>query len=157
LNSSGSSNRAGGFTLIELVISVAVTVVLTTISVPIVSHVLQGYRLRAAVSNVSGAISATRYRAIYQGYPFALTLDKANATYQLSSKAPSATSFSDVGSAIPFQTAGISLDQDNTLTFSPSGVVSASAGSPITVKLTYQGKTETITVSSYGNIKVTEE
>jgi len=149
--------RASGFTLIELVASITVAAVLTSIAVPVVNHVMTGYRMRAAVSSVTGAISTARYRAIYQGYPFAVTFSKADGTYQLSSKVPSASSFSNVGGAVPFQVAGLALDQDNTLTFSPSGVVSSSAGSPITVKLSYQGKTDTITVSSYGNIKVTEE
>jgi Tfp pilus assembly protein FimT len=106
---------------------------------------------------MTGAINATRYRAIYQGYSFAVTFSKTNGTYQLSSKTPGSSSFSNVGSAVPFQAAGMSLDQDNTLTFSPSGLVTSSAGSPITLKLSYQNKTDTVTVSTYGNVSVKEQ
>jgi Tfp pilus assembly protein FimT len=137
--------------------SMAVAVILTSIAVPVVSRVMLSYRLRSSVAMVSGAINTTRYRAIYQGYPFAVTFSKGNGTYQLSSKPPGASSFSNVGDAVPFQAAGMSLDQDNTLAFSPSGLVTSSVGSPITVKLSYQGKTDTITVSTYGNVSVKEQ
>jgi len=131
--------------------------VLTAASVPVVSNVMAGYRLRSAVTNITAAINTTRYKAIYSGYPFAVTFSKSAGTYQVSSKIPPATSFSDVGNPIPFKTADMSLDQDNTLTFSPSGMVSSSVGSPITVKLTYKSKTDTITVSAYGQTKVKEQ
>lgn len=134
-----------------------VAVTLTTIAIPLISTVQAQYRMRSAVNSVTGAINTTRYKAIYQGYPFAVTFSKTSGTYQLASKVPPATSFSNVGTAVPFQVSGMSLDQDNTLTFSPSGLVNSSVGSPITVTLTYKGKTDTITVSSYGNVKVTEQ
>jgi type IV fimbrial biogenesis protein FimT len=145
-----------GFTVLELIISMVVAVILTTISVPLISNVQAQYRMRSAVSSVTGAISSTRYRAIYQGYPFAVAFSKTNGTYQLSSKVPTATSFSNVGNAVPFQAAGMSIDQDNTFTFSPSGVVTSSVGA-LEVDLSYKGKTSKITVSSYGNVKVTEQ
>ena len=145
-----------GFTLIELVISMVVAVVLTSIAIPLVNNLQSQYRMRAAVSSVSGIISSARYRAIYQGYPSAVAFSQAAGTYQLSEKIPPATTFTNVGTAVPFQVAGMSIDQDNTFTFSPSGVVNSSVGA-LAVKLTYKGKTDTITVSSYGNIKVTEQ
>jgi len=51
----------------------------------------------------------------------------------------------------------VTLDADTTLTFSPGGGVTSTtaAGGITTLVVTYQGKTETITVSSYGSIKVT--
>jgi len=134
-----------------------VAMVLTAASVPIVSNVMAGYRLRSSITNITAAINTTRYKAIYSGYPFAVTFSKSAGTYQVLSKVPPATSFSSVGTPIPFQTAEMSIDQDNTLTFSPSGMISSSVGSPITVKLTYKGKTNTITVSAYGQIKVNEQ
>ena len=151
------SSKQSGFTLLELTVSLAVAVILTSIAVPVVNQAMSSYRMRSSVSAVSGAINATRYKAIYQGYPYAVTFSKASGTYQLSSKAPGATSFSNVGGAVPFQAAGMSLDQDNTLTFSPSGLVTSSAGSPIILRLTYQTKTDTITVSTYGNVSVKEQ
>ena len=151
------SSKQFGFTLLELTLSLAVAVILTSVAVPVVSRVMLSYRMRSSVAAVTGAINATRYRAIYQGYPSAVTFSKTDGTYQLSSKAPGASSFSNVGSAVPFQAAGMSLDQDNTLTFSPSGLVTSSVGSPITLKLSYQNKTDTITVSTYGNVSVSEQ
>jgi prepilin-type N-terminal cleavage/methylation domain-containing protein len=145
-----------GFTLIELLVSLVVAVVLTAIAIPLVGSLLVQYRMRSSASMVSGVISSTRYKAIYQGYPFAVAFSKANGTYQLSSKVPPATSFSNVGDAIPFQVSGMSIDQDNTFIFSPSGVVTSSVGA-LEVNLSYKGKTDKIAVSSYGNVRVTEQ
>ena len=151
------SSKQSGFTLLELTVSLAVAVILTSVAVPVVSKVMLSYRMRSSVAAMTGAINATRYKAIYQGYPFAVTFSKTDGTYQLSSKTPGSSSFSNVGSAVPYQAAGMGLDQDNTLTFSPSGLVTSSVGSPITLKLSYQNKTDTITVSTYGNVSVKEQ
>jgi Tfp pilus assembly protein FimT len=137
--------------------SMVVATILTAIAVPVVNNVLASYRMRSSVAMITGAINSTRYKAIYQGYPFAIKFTQANGNYQLSSKIPPATTFSNVGGAVPFQVSDMSIDQDNTLTFSPSGVVNSSVGSPIALKVSYLGKTDTITVSSYGNITVTEQ
>lgn len=146
-----------GFSLLELTVSVAIAVILTSVAVPMISKVMTSYRMRNSVAAVSGAINTTRYKAIYQGYPFAVTFSKDTGSYQISSKGPGASSFVSVGNSVPFQAAGMNLDQDNTLTFSPSGLVTSSAGSPIALKLTYQGKTDTISVSTYGNVSVKEQ
>lgn len=136
--------------------SMVVAVILTAIAVPLVNGLLVQYRMRSSVSTITGIINSTRYKAIYQGFPHAVAFSKANGTYQLSSKVPPATTYSNVGSAVPFELSDMSIDQDNTFTFSPSGVVNSNVGA-LQVKLTYRGKTDTITVSSYGNIKVTEQ
>ena len=146
-----------GFTLLELLMSMAVGVILTAVSVPMVNSSLVNYRMNSSVTMVSSAINSARYQAIYQGYPFTLTFTKSGGTYQLASQKPPATSFSNVGGAIPFEGGGMALNQDTvTLRFSPGGVVTSSAGDMSDIELTYKGQTRKIAVSTYGKLTVTK-
>ncbi|HKV91953.1 MAG TPA: GspH/FimT family pseudopilin [Candidatus Angelobacter sp.] len=145
-----------GFTLIELVIVLVITVIMTAIAVPMLNNVMNNYRLRAAVSSVTGAIQSSRYQAISSGFAYQIVLKKTAGTFQVQSDPNHVGTFSNVGNAIPLASSSIPvvLGADTTLQFRPSGLVAATVGNS-TLTLAYGGKTETITVSSYGNIKVT--
>ncbi len=147
------ASLARGFTTIELVVTLAVGLILSAVAAPMLNSTVQTYRLRAAISNVSGAIQSARYNAIYQGYPYQLKFSKDSSQIQLANEPPGATTFSNVGSAIPLGASSVAIDQDVTLQFKANGSVQATAGST-TFTLTYNGKSETITVSTYGNITV---
>ncbi len=151
---------SNGFTMIELVVVLAVGMVLTAMAVPVVQSTLLNLRLQSAAGSVSSAIQTTRYQSIQQGYQYKLTLTKSTATYQLASKPGAASSFSDIGSAIPFAKTDVVLNADTVLYFSPRGVIGTSAGSSTcptaaTLTLTQSGQTKTITVSCYGQINIT--
>ena len=150
----GRSLRNAGFTLVELTMTVVVAIVLSAMAVPVVRSTMAKYRLSSAVGSVTGAIQSTRYRAIYQGYPFSVSFSQSGSSYQLASDPNKTGTFANVGSATPFASSGVTLGQNTTLQFHPSGLVQATAGST-TLTLSYAGQTETITVSSYGNINVT--
>ena len=145
-----------GFTLIELVIALVVLVVASAIAVPMLNNVMNNYRLRAAVASVTGAIQSSRYQAISSGYAYQIVLSKTAGTFQVQSDPNHVGTFSNIGNAIPLTSSSIPviLGADTTLQFRPSGLVAATVGST-TLTLTYGAKTETITVSSYGNVKVT--
>lgn len=145
-----------GFSLVELLIVVAIMMVVAAIAVPAIQSSVQIYRVRAAAASVKGIIQSTRYRAISSGYPFALVFSKDNSTYQVQSDPNSSGVFTNVGAALPLSGSSVAatIDADVTLQFRPSGFVSATTGST-TIQVTYFGRTETVQVSSYGNIKVT--
>lgn len=145
-----------GFTLIEMLIVLAILVIATAIAVPMLNNVMNTYRLRAAVSSVTGAIQSSRFQAISSGYAYQIVLSKAAGTFQVQSDPNHVGTFSNVGNAIPLASSSIPvvLGADTTLQFRPSGLVAATVGNS-TLTLTYGVKTETITVSSYGNVKVT--
>lgn len=151
-----NGKAARGFTLLELVFVVLIAILLTVIALPILNDVMVSFRLRSAVSSVTGAIQSTRFQAISSGYPYQVVLDKTASTIQAQSDPNRTGTFSNLGNAIPLSGSSIPvvLGTSTTLQFRPSGLVAATTGST-TLTLTYGGKTETITVSSYGNIKVT--
>jgi len=145
-----------GFTLIEMVMVVAIGLVVAAMAVPTVNKAMNTYRLRAAVSSVSGAIQTTRYQAISSGYAYQVVLKKTAGTLQVQSDPGRTGTFANVGNAIPLTSSSIQvvLNADTTLQFRPSGLVQATTGAT-TLTLTYGSNTETITVSNYGNVKVT--
>ena len=147
---------ARGFTLLELLFVVLIATILTVIALPVLNNTMDAYRLRSAVSSVTGAIQTTRYQAISDGFPYQIVLKSASSTMQVQSDPGRTGLFTNVGNAIPLASSSIPvvLGADTTLQFRPSGVVAATVGGQ-NLTLTYRGKTETITVSSYGTIKVT--
>jgi Tfp pilus assembly protein FimT len=144
-----------GFTTLELAFTVAVAMILTTISVPMTKSALKTYHLNSAVSAISGAIQSTRYQAISHGYHYNISFDPGSQSYQLAAKVPPATAFSNVGTAVPWCPSGdVTISPSTTLEFFPGGMVSATTGS-MTFSVSNGTTTKTITVSGVGNVSVT--
>jgi prepilin-type N-terminal cleavage/methylation domain-containing protein len=156
-----------GFTLLELMLVIGVGMVLAAIAIPVVQNSLRIYNTRAATSSLAGAISSTRFRAIFNGCKSQLVLTQATYSYQIQSEAPAFggqlcnAAFANVGGAVPLQGKGMALNGNFTLTFSPSGsVTSIPAANPIQIILTNTTAgvaipAETVQVSTYGNVTVT--
>lgn len=149
-----------GFTLLELVVVMAIMVVVSAMAMPMARNTIRSYRLNAAASAVSGVIQSTRYQAIMVGCPYTLTFTTSSTTYQLATQnitgtpPACATSFSNVGSAVPWTTsAEIAIDQNVTLQFNPSGTVTATTGSS-QFNLTLGTMTKAFTVSGVGNVGI---
>jgi prepilin-type N-terminal cleavage/methylation domain-containing protein len=159
---SGSSSR--GFTLLEMMLVVAIGMILAGMAVPAIQNTIRVYALRSATTSVSGAISSSRYQAIFHGCKSQVVFTAGTYSYQVQSEAPAygglacAAAFTNVGGATPLMGRGVTLGANITLTFSPGGsVTSTPAATPITLVLTYPGTTlpaETVTVSNYGNVTV---
>jgi prepilin-type N-terminal cleavage/methylation domain-containing protein len=168
--------RQHGFTIIELVVTMAIALIMTVIAVPLVQNVSAYFKLRGAVSGVSSAIQSTRYQAIYQGCPYQIQFTAAPgggqpANYQVQGEpliagGGCAAGFVNVctgGAAacpVPLWGTGapLTLNADITLVFKPGGSVSSISfpAGGILMTVTYTGKTpENIQVSNYGSISVT--
>jgi Tfp pilus assembly protein FimT len=149
---------SGGFTTVELLVALGIGVIMTAVAVPTVLNTIQSYTLRSAVASFTGAIQATRYQAIFHGCPYQVAFNKAARTYQVSGQIVGANgcagAFTNVGTALPISSSNITLDNNVTLQFRPGGSMVVVAGAP-TMVLSYGGRAETITVSTYGNINVT--
>jgi prepilin-type N-terminal cleavage/methylation domain-containing protein len=148
-----STKRVRGFSLIELMVTMGIGLVLAATAVPVVTSAMRSYRLRSSVNAVAGVIQSTRYRAIYQGYPFRVSFDRASSTYQVLSKPAAAGSFANLGGAVPFSSGDYQISQDTVLQFSPGGSVSVITGSAnFTVG---QGSNyKSLAVSTYGSVSV---
>ncbi len=144
-----------GFTLLEAAFVVALGMAVTTISVPMTKSAMRTYHLNTAVTTLTGAIQTTRYQAIMHGYHYNISIDPPSRSYQLASKVPPATSFSNVGLAIPWCPPGdVTMSSATTLEFFPGGTVTATSGS-MTFTLSNGTTTKTVTVSGVGDVTVT--
>jgi prepilin-type N-terminal cleavage/methylation domain-containing protein len=144
---------ATGFTLLELLIVIAIGLILAAFAIPMTINATRSYQLNAAVSSASGAIQSTRYLAIMRGCPYTITLIPATNSYQVASSSTCTTAYSP--GAIPITGAGgISISRSATFTFAPGGTVSE-ASNNMTFSITNEwGGSHTITVSGVGNVTV---
>jgi prepilin-type N-terminal cleavage/methylation domain-containing protein len=147
------SHPSAGFSLIELLLVVTVSLILCAIAVPATRSAIANYQLTAAVDSATGVIQSTRYQAIMNGYPYQVVFNATNNTFQVSNEAPPATSFTSVASAVPLSAERITLSASPTFQFKPNGSVSATVGA-MSFTITYNGVTKTVTVSNYGSINV---
>jgi type II secretion system protein H len=148
-------SRTSGFTLLEMVFVVAVGMIVTTVSVPMTRSAMRTYHLNTAVATLTGAIQTTRYQAIMRGYHHNINFNPSSRSYQLASKVPPATAFSNVGTAVPWCPSGdVTLSASTTLEFFPGGTVTATTGA-MSFTLSNGTATKTITVSGVGDVTVT--
>src|SRR5512142_1229934 len=64
--------RSRGFTLLELSLVLAMMMVLSTIAIPAILGSVAAINLRMTASELSGAISYTRMKAVHDNRPYAL-------------------------------------------------------------------------------------
>jgi prepilin-type N-terminal cleavage/methylation domain-containing protein len=161
------AREARGFTLLELVIVVAIGMILAGLATPVIINTLRVYKMRTAITSITGLISNARYQSIFHGCKTQIVFTAAAYTYQISSQQPAyggqacLAAYAPITGVTPIAGSGIAIDQTVTFTFTPGGAVATTpAMSPIQMKLTYPGFTTTvqqeiIQVSNYGNITVT--
>ena len=140
-----------GFTLVELVLVVAVVMITAAFALPMTQSAIANYQLSGAVESATGIIQSTRYQAISNGYSYQVAFNASNNTYQVLSEVPPATSFSAVGSSVPLTGAPVVLNGSTTFQFKPDGLITAALGS-MTFTISYNGTTRTVTVSRYGSV-----
>jgi len=161
----GKRQCAQGFSLLELLIVLAIGLVLTGISIPMTINAMRSYRLTAAVSAATGAIQSNRYSAVMNGYPYQLTFSPATESFQVYTMIPPATTYSAVvktggtvypTSPVPISGSGdISISRSETFQFSPGGTVTETSSNMSFQITNPYGGSNTITVSGVGNVTVT--
>jgi len=150
-----------GWTLLELMVVVAILGLLVKIALPTIQRTILNYRLTAAAASVASSIQQTRYQAIQVGCPYTIAFTSTSTSYQVQTEAISGTppvcasTFTNVGSAIPWATGGgVSMSPSTTLQLNANGIVSATTGT-LSFQLSNGNATRTVTISGVGNVKVT--
>jgi type II secretory pathway pseudopilin PulG len=161
-----STNRNStetGFTLLELLLIVAVVMIASAMAIPAAHSAIASYQLDAAVDSATGAVQAARYQAIMHGYMYQIDFNSATNQFQVSSEIPPSASFSTVSNPVPISgspvTMGVGAANQNSaghliLQLKPNGSILVSSGQSMPVPLTiaYNGTTIHLTVSNYGAI-----
>lgn len=144
-----------GTSLVEVAIILGIMMILLGIGYPHFDTAMRRAQLNAAATSASWAIQSTRYQAIMKGYPYQLAFTTSNNKFQVSSDStwPGATTFTNVGSAVPLTAQSVTLSANTTFQFSGNGSVSATVGA-MNFQISYMNMTKTITVSNYGSVTI---
>jgi prepilin-type N-terminal cleavage/methylation domain-containing protein len=153
---SNGNRRCDGFSLLEIAITIAIVLSLLGYGIPKMQTALYVYQLDAAADACAWAIESTRYQAIQMGYPYQIAINASNNTYQVLTDPtyPVSTTFTNLGNVQPIVPTAVTMNTSNTIQFSPSGLVTAASGSTLSFTITYKGLTKTISVTSYGSVKM---
>lgn len=150
-----------GFTLIELSVALLIIAIISAMAVPVVTSAVNQYRLRSAVANATWAIQSTRFQSLMESYPFQVTIagssNGSNPTYQIASEPPGSGSFANVGGPVPLLSSAAAINQPTVIQFKPNGTVTITqnGSSATSFQISYQGYSNTISVSNYGNVSIT--
>jgi len=151
----GHLRNARGFSLVEVLIVVAIGTILTVMAIPSVRSGVNRYRLQGAVASSTWAIQSTRYQALMEGYPFQVVFTTSDNSYQIQSSPANNGTFTNVpnSGAVPISGSGAALSADTTLRFKSNGFVTAAVGG-YTYSITYNGLCQKVTVTNYANITI---
>jgi Tfp pilus assembly protein FimT len=145
-----------GFSLIEMLVMLAIGTTLTVMAIPSVTSGVRRYRISGAVSSITWAIHSTRYQALMEGYPFQVAFSSAANNYQIQSSPTNNGTFGNVGTVVPFSSYPVTLNADTTLSFRPNGYVTPAVGG-LTFTITYQGVCQKLSVTNYGNVSISPQ
>jgi prepilin-type N-terminal cleavage/methylation domain-containing protein len=84
LNAKSGFTRRGprnGFSLVELVLSLAVLLVITTLAVPVVVRSLQTYQLNSTASQLAGMLKFAKFDAIRQNTPVSCQIQQSGGNW----------------------------------------------------------------------------
>jgi len=149
-----------GFSLIEILVVVAIAGVLAAFAIPQTINALKTYRLNAAVSSAAAAIQTSRYLAIMNACPYFITFTPSTNSYQVTNSVTCTTAYT--GPVTPISgPAAVTISRIMTLQFSANGTVSETTTppngvSPMVFQITNSiGGSNTLTTSTVGNVAVT--
>ncbi len=171
-----------GFTMVELVIVLAVACIILAISLPTINRTITNMHLTSSATSLAGVIQSTRYQAISTGCPYEVTITAASRSYQIytekvvtSPTAPPvcattysyvcASNYSGAACAIQFANSDVNVSFNpvsatSTLVLNPSGTISTTSSitTPSTFTIVFSpstgSQTKTVTVSGVGNVRI---
>ena len=148
-----AGTRAGGFTLIELMVVLGLVSVVAGAAVPSIASGMRRYSLVSASQQVVGTIRSARHQAVGRNATLRVRFDyPANDQYQVldaADAAVGAVQYLPQGAAFGTVSGDIQIDT--------SGRVTDLAGSPTTETIVVSnedGQSRTITVSASGRVQL---
>ena len=151
------SNSQLGFSLVEMLIALAIVAILGTIAIPMFSGYVDNRDLKSAARDITGDIFETKQRAISSGNFFRIDFDVANNNYSIqqcdanNNDASCVVQLTKTPSAfrndIQLTNAAFSGAVPTRITFQPRGTVDAGAGASNAGVVLTNGRTSSATVS----------
>jgi type IV fimbrial biogenesis protein FimT len=122
-----------GFSLVELVLSLAVLLVITSVAIPVIVRSLQSYQLNSTASQVAGMLKFTKFDAIRQNthVSFQILQNGANWTVWADSNGDNIPDGAEPQMVIPIAGNDTLLPQSSVPSPSPIASTLGSGGSPL--------------------------
>ena len=152
--------QSKGFTIVELLVVMAIGIVIAAMSIPITQSALSSMRMNSAVSSISTTISKTRYRAIRNSDIYTLAISTPRNTYVVTDVSANVVDrVEPLPSIVAINGGGAAV---YTYTFCPNGMVYGAGGTcvnnanlPPALSATYKTRLTNINVSTVGNVTTT--
>ncbi len=148
-----TSTSSSGFTLIEMMLVVALGLVLAGIALPNLRTMSQSYRLSAASAVVTSKVHQARTNSLKRNRPAWVLVDGANRTVQVQTAGASGPV--NIGGA-EFLPTGVVFSTGTATATVSFDAMGRAVNPPQTIQLQYPGSglTRTITVTSTGRVTV---
>ena len=154
-------DRGPGFTILELVMGLAIGTIMTVVAVPIMGTIMTTMRMNSSATAIATAISQTRYNAIMNSQIYTIAFSAPSNTYVVTN-----VKTGTAATVVPFASPSVALNGGTagtyTFTLCPNGTAWGAGGicSPNppaapALSVTYQGRQTNINVSSVGNVTTT--
>ena len=135
------SRNDRGFTVIEILVALAVMGILIKISVPAFSSWLPTLKLSSAARQVATDLQLARMKAISQNSSYTVTFNTGNGTYTYGSESR------DLGQLFP----GITISSASNPTFTPRGTANA-----VTITLSNGSAQKLVCVKAMGRVNTAD-
>jgi Tfp pilus assembly protein PilE len=154
------ARRSSGFTVLELLLVVAVGIILAGVAIPMMSSAMNNMHVNSVVDAITGAVSKTRYQSIMTSQPYTLAITAPSNTYVVTNVT---TGTASATVPLPNQTVAINSGTAATYTFTfcPNGTVWGAGGGcpgivlPPALSVSSQGRQVNLSISSVGNVTTT--
>jgi type IV fimbrial biogenesis protein FimT len=148
-------NKQSGFTLIELIVIIAIVGVFAAIAVPNFLSYMPKHRLNGAARQVMGDLMAARMKAVSQNCDVAVTFASGNPEYEIWTDSDN-DDIEDSGEVITKNIQSnyhdVTIDTDRNIKFSPRGT--ASSYGIIALSLPNSAGSKDVKVHITGRVKI---
>ncbi|MCD6399947.1 GspH/FimT family pseudopilin [candidate division WOR-3 bacterium] len=148
-------NKQSGFTLIELIVIIAILAVFAGIAVPNFLSYMPKSRLNGAARQVMGDLMAARMKAVSQNCDVAVTFASGNPEYEIWTDSDN-DDIEDSGEVITKNIQSnyhdVTIDTDRNIEFSPRGT--ANSYGNVNVKLTNSASSRLVKVNITGRVMI---
>jgi type IV fimbrial biogenesis protein FimT len=150
----GAVARSRGFTLIEMMVTIALVAIFSSLAAPSFREMIAARRAKAAVSAVSGALWLARSEAIKRNTPVGFSLTSLNAPWDVTA----GTTVLHTEQALPVVSLSYKVPSDGagSFQFNEYGRLAAGGGSVIEFAVANVGVYRCVAVSTTGKTQVAE-
>lgn len=148
------SKRERGFSMLELLVVMLITLVVTAMAIPTIISIMEGARISASANLVSGKLFDARVNAIKRNRAVWVRMDNANRRCVVETLDAGGLTMT-VGTPEPLSSGvAFGAGTPGQVTFDPMGRLPAGANQVVVLQVTRTGQRKSVTVTPIGRITI---